>query len=355
MAAAAVEHSPAGVASPARSFRNLMARAGSKREADSTAVISFQEQVLVLILFFVLLVTYLAAWAGIYIAANPQSFVSETINSTHVLTLQDTTYLDAMYFSIITFTTVGLGDVVPASDPGKIFVTVFILVSMTVAAIGVDVTNFVFHLNHSADEDEDDIYDPAKDTVFRNAAYLTPAHWRLVLAVGLILFNLVVGVLWLAFVEEFSFVDALYFATAVLTTVGYGDILPTTRSWKIFAIFWMSSGTFALFRALGAVMGVALAARKVRWRDAMRKRRANLRGEMRRSLERDGVVGNLVRNDVAEVENARRVSLTKFEEMDARLTEQEFVLYELERNGIATPAQINEITAHFEAFRSENL
>lgn len=39
-------------------------------------------------------------------------------------------YLDAMYFSVTTLTTVGLGDISPKTDIGKIFTMVYIVMGM---------------------------------------------------------------------------------------------------------------------------------------------------------------------------------------------------------------------------------
>ncbi len=42
--------------------------------------------------------------------------------------------------------------------------------------------------------------------------------------------------------ENWSYLDALYFTTATMSTVGYGDLVPTTSSSKIFSIVFMIFG-----------------------------------------------------------------------------------------------------------------
>jgi voltage-gated potassium channel len=43
-------------------------------------------------------------------------------------------WLDAVYFTVITLTTVGYGDISPQTDPGKLFAMVYILVGLGIIA-----------------------------------------------------------------------------------------------------------------------------------------------------------------------------------------------------------------------------
>ena len=59
-----------------------------------------------------------------------------------------------------------------------------------------------------------------------------------VLVIGLLLS----GAIFYMLVEDWTFIDSLYFSTIVLTTVGLGDVAPTTDAAKIFTIFYTLTG-----------------------------------------------------------------------------------------------------------------
>ncbi len=56
------------------------------------------------------------------------------------------------------------------------------------------------------------------------------------------------GMIFYHFNENWSWLDSLYFSVTTLTTVGYGDLFPTTTASKIFTIFY-------IFIGLGIVFG----------------------------------------------------------------------------------------------------
>jgi voltage-gated potassium channel len=53
---------------------------------------------------------------------------------------------------------------------------------------------------------------------------------------------LLAGAVFYHLVEHFSWLDAFYFCTVTLTTIGYGDIAPHTSAGKLFTIFYVLVG-----------------------------------------------------------------------------------------------------------------
>ncbi|MDP2717488.1 MAG: potassium channel family protein, partial [Candidatus Micrarchaeota archaeon] len=65
---------------------------------------------------------------------------------------------------------------------------------------------------------------------------------RVAYAALVIVLLLVVGAATFRHLENLDWLDAFYFATITLTTIGYGDFVPTQAATKIFVIFYALLG-----------------------------------------------------------------------------------------------------------------
>lgn len=86
-----------------------------------------------------------------------------------------------------------------------------------------------------------DINDAAYELTLRECLLLT----LMLLGCGVIAYSYVF--------ERWSILDSLYFTTVILTTVGYGDLTPTSRWGKLFATVFALGGIVILGLALGVV------------------------------------------------------------------------------------------------------
>ena len=64
------------------------------------------------------------------------------------------------------------------------------------------------------------------------------SYSRLLISIGLIILILGVGTVQFHHAEDWSWVDSFYFTGMTMTTVGYGDFVPTTTQTKIFTVFY---------------------------------------------------------------------------------------------------------------------
>lgn len=76
---------------------------------------------------------------------------------------------------------------------------------------------------------------------------------RVQLVIAIIAMAAVLGVGTVAYhlMESWSWLDSFYFATCTLTTVGYGDLAPTTDASKLFTAFYVLVGVSIAFTTIG--------------------------------------------------------------------------------------------------------
>jgi voltage-gated potassium channel len=90
----------------------------------------------------------------------------------------------------------------------------------------------------------------------------------------LVISLLIAGTVFYMLVEGWGVVDAVYFCSMSLATVGYGDVVPHTDAGKIFTVVYVLAGIGILvsfFTAL-TTKTLALQAERIRVRQAARER-----------------------------------------------------------------------------------
>ena len=75
---------------------------------------------------------------------------------------------------------------------------------------------------------------------------------------------LMIGTIFYHRVENFTWLDSIYFCVVTLTTVGYGDITPKTDSGKIFTIFYILIGVGIIAASLSYLVKVGVQKRRQR-------------------------------------------------------------------------------------------
>lgn len=195
--------------------------------------------------------------------------------------LEGWSLLDATYYLCVTFTTVGYGDIVPNTSGGKVAGIFFIY--MGLIALG---TLLAETFESALDTHEDvvleqvQIFSKAAHQTSGNTAPLERARSRrlfksrlrdLIIGRGArevsdgvirltVLFACIylLGVLWTTLYGGLSVIDAFWFTTVTISTVGYGDIdgskLKDPRVEKLWSILFVIGGVFSL----GAIVGTAI-------------------------------------------------------------------------------------------------
>lgn len=96
------------------------------------------------------------------------------------------------------------------------------------------------------------------------------------LRLGLTLAAITVATVFYRAVEGWAWIDAAFFATVTISTVGYGDLVPVTVAGKIFTMGYIVVG-IGLFVAAGTALAEHLI-RKARDADRVRRARSPRRG-----------------------------------------------------------------------------
>ena len=145
--------------------------------------------------------------------------------------------IDALYYAVVTATTVGYGDVVPVRKWSKVFVSVYAVVSIGLigGAMGRLVERFLTEgtrrLVHGESDAKEKLRVGEKKVIEAWMGMIgSLIAWGTAVLVGAGLYGLNLGLSW---------VDALYFVVASVTTVGWGDLHPRTRGGKMFAAAWL--------------------------------------------------------------------------------------------------------------------
>eukprot|EP00802_Teleaulax_amphioxeia_P010240 Tamp_10266.p1 GENE.Tamp_10266~~Tamp_10266.p1 ORF type:complete len:477 (+),score=55.96 Tamp_10266:199-1431(+) len=129
-------------------------------------------------------------------------------------------FLDSLYFSVITMSTIGYGDIVPTNMPSRVWMGV-------VAVFGLSLFSSIL-----------DVIGAWRVACFGDhpsfAKQLLQCSATLVVILG-------VGVMGYTSIEGLNTQEALYLSLATATTVGYGDLKPQTDRGKLFTV------CFALF------------------------------------------------------------------------------------------------------------
>lgn len=70
------------------------------------------------------------------------------------------------------------------------------------------------------------------------AKFVKQFRWIFLISTSTVLF----GTIFYHHIEKWNWVDAYYFSVVSLTTVGYGDLTPTTNAGKVFTTFYLIIG-----------------------------------------------------------------------------------------------------------------
>lgn len=159
--------------------------------------------------------------------------------------------LDALYFTVVTMTSVGYGDLVPASTLTILLACLFVVLGMLIVGVVLSKAADLLvekqshllvkalHMNETIGQAE--ILKKIKTKNVRN---------KCIILVVLLLVFMAAGTGLLLSVEDLDFVHAFYCVVATLTGLGYIDKCFSTTGGRVFALFWILLGTIYVAQLL---------------------------------------------------------------------------------------------------------
>lgn len=155
--------------------------------------------------------------------------------------------LDAVYFCIVTMTTVGYGDLVPDSVLTKLLACAFVFTGM--ALVGLILSKAADYLVEKQEillvkafhmRKKHGPADILKDVETNRVRY------KCIIVFILLLVLIIIGTIFLVTVEKLDIVDAFYCVCSTITTLGYGDKSFSSEAGRAFAVVWILASTIAV-------------------------------------------------------------------------------------------------------------
>ncbi|KAJ9689964.1 hypothetical protein PVL29_012567 [Vitis rotundifolia] len=155
--------------------------------------------------------------------------------------------LDAVYFCVVTMTTVGYGDLVPDTILAKLLACVFVFSGMALGGLILSrAADYIVEKQEVLLVKAMHRHEKAGPAEILEDVEANKVKYKFILALTLLLVLIIVGTLLLSLVEKLSFIDAFYCVCVTITTLGYGDESFSTGVGRAFAVFWILSSTICL-------------------------------------------------------------------------------------------------------------
>lgn len=170
---------------------------------------------------------------------------------------------DPFYFAVVTFTTIGYGDLAPAGHWAKLFFMVYVILTLIV-----QLTVLASFVNAAAEMVAESSSAPAQDGPETNDITVNPMLkvkpriMKAVRGVVVLLILVAAGSILLHYTEHVDWFDCVYWTLTTLSTVGYGDIVPKNHK-VLFALFFLISVCLFAY-VLGEVVGAVVELLKCR-------------------------------------------------------------------------------------------
>jgi len=190
---------------------------------------------------------------------------------------------DSLYFSVVTFTTVGYGDIRPESDGGKLFSCFFALSGIGIIGIALGyigqnliqaqvsalqsshqrnlkdehlgeeaISLGLNEINEVPSENANDI----QNNMIGGSTSGNQTFRQIFVLICPITVMIVLGSVVVGSTENWNWIDSVYWCVITGTTVGYGDLTPQSSQMRWFSIVFIPISVGVISTALGRVANI---------------------------------------------------------------------------------------------------
>ncbi|KAL8150703.1 hypothetical protein V2J09_020511 [Rumex salicifolius] len=244
--------------------------------------------------------------------------------------------VDALYFCVVTMTTVGYGDLVPDTVLAKLLACAFVFAG--VALVGLILSKSAdylvekqeallvraLHVPHGVVSNQ-----------FVKEIEVSRVKYKCLLTVTALLMLMFIGTAVLYVVERKSVIDAFYCVCCTITTLGYGDHSFSTEGGRIFAVFWILTSTVCLGQFFFYIAELNSEFRQRELVNWVMNRRVTHQDLEAADLDNDGVV------DVAEFVLYKLKEMGKISNEDISMVMAEFEDLDVDQSGTLSVSDIS--------------
>ncbi len=220
------------------------------------------------------------------------------------------TIIDSMYFTVVTFTTCGYGDLSPVGDEARLFTLFFIVIGITVLG-GICLTILfenVFgayedmidrakqrstqkFIDKSMDKIDRGVYVYAKPiNQNRDAHYEPPTYSGALGSLWPFLLMIAGGAAYVGYADGWDPTTSAYFFIVTATSVGYGDVYPESQKTRLFAVLFIPCSVMVMAELFGRLIKVYLERKAHEAEEEFLNRRMTLADFNRMDIDQNGSV-----------------------------------------------------------------
>ncbi|KAK3273455.1 hypothetical protein CYMTET_18303, partial [Cymbomonas tetramitiformis] len=211
------------------------------------------------------------------------------IGVVHYMMVEGWSFDEAVYFIIVTLTTIGYGDYVPTTTESKLFTGFYAQLGML--AIGAALVILFTSMFEHQQKLLMNVIRPSENPQDVHTAQLRQNFILVTRIIGLLLFYtgvVMIGTLFYHRHEGLSMVDSFYMMNITLSSVGYGDVSPSTWQGRVFFICTVPPGYVAGVQFVTDVLKTIINRRKEKLLAEMLGMKKTLRAAEVTSWDVDG-------------------------------------------------------------------